>query len=123
MMRRHTTAGITWTAVCLPVGLACITVRGQGGIGANHLRNGAGEGEFWSFKPVTRPALPAVRDESWVRNPIDRFILEREGLGPAPDADKLTLLRRVKFDTTGLPPTPQEIRAFLADESADSYEK
>ena len=64
---------------------------------------------FWSFIPPQRPALPAVRDEKWVRNPIDRFILarlEREGLHPAPEADKAALLRRVSLDLTGLPPTP-----------------
>src|SRR5687768_12088823 len=82
--------------------------------------------QFWSFKAVERPAPPAVRDASWVRNPIDRFILaklEVEGLKPAAEADKLTLIRRLTFDLTGLPPTPEEIRAFQQDKSADAYEK
>jgi hypothetical protein len=81
---------------------------------------------FWSFQPVQRPAPPEVSDRQWVRNPIDLFVLaklEREGLKPAPEADKLTLIRRATFDATGLPPTPQEVRAFLADKSADAYEK
>ena len=81
---------------------------------------------FWSFQPVHRPAPPEVGDRGWVRNPIDLFVLarlEREGLRPAPESDKLTLVRRATFDATGLPPTPQEVRAFLADQSPAAYEK
>jgi hypothetical protein len=80
----------------------------------------------WAYVPPTRPELPAVRQMPWVRNPIDRFILarlEREGLTPSPDADRTTLLRRVTYDLTGLPPTPAEVDAFLADPSPDAYEK
>lgn len=80
----------------------------------------------WAYTPPTRPDLPAVREASWVRNPIDRFILarlEREGLRPSPEADRVTLLRRVTYDLTGLPPTPAEVDAFLADASPDAYEK
>jgi mono/diheme cytochrome c family protein len=80
----------------------------------------------WAYVPPTRPDLPAVVQSSWVRNPIDQFILarlEREGLKPAPEADKETLLRRVTYDLTGLPPTPAETDAFLADQSPDAYEK
>src|SRR5688572_27000179 len=69
--------------------------------------------QFWSFKPVHRPAPPAVKGEKWVRNPIDRFVLARleaEGLKPAAEADKLTLIRRLTFNLTGLQPTPEEIR-------------
>src|SRR5688500_14616270 len=82
--------------------------------------------QFWSFKRVVRPAPPAVKDEKWVRNPIDRFVLARleaEGLKPAAEADKLTLIRRLTFNLTGLPPTPEEIRAFQQDRSPDAYEK
>jgi hypothetical protein len=82
---------------------------------------------FWSFQPVHRPSLPKVDDESgWIRNPIDSFVLERlisAGLRPSAEADKQTLIRRATFDLTGLPPTPQEVRAFLADHSPDAYEK
>ena len=74
----------------------------------------------WSFVPPGRPELPPVRDEGWVRNPIDRFILaglEANGLSHAPEADRTTLLRRLSFDLIGLPPTPEEVDAFLADDS------
>src|SRR2546421_195791 len=73
-------------------------------------------------KPV-RHEPPAVSNSAWVRNPIDRFILarlEKEGLSPAPEAGKETLIRRVSLDLIGLPPTPQEIDAFVADESPDA---
>jgi mono/diheme cytochrome c family protein len=72
--------------------------------------------EFWSFKPVANPAVPVVSKADWVRTPIDAFILaklETEGLQPAPPADLQTLIRRVTFDLTGLPPTPQEIEEFV----------
>ena len=80
----------------------------------------------WSFLPPKRPPLPEVKDKSWPRNAIDNFVLARletEGLKPSPQADKPTLLRRLYFDLTGLPPTPAEIDAFLADRSPDAYEK
>ena len=81
----------------------------------------------WSFVKPQRPALPAVKDTSWSRNPIDRFVLaklEAQGLHPSPEASKETLLRRVEvFDLTGLPPTPKEMDDFLADSGADAYEK
>ena len=81
--------------------------------------------KHWSFLPPTRPALPEVKDTQWPRNAIDRFVLarlEHEGLQPSPPADKETLLRRVTFDLTGLPPTLQEIDAFLSDQGAGAYE-
>jgi hypothetical protein len=74
----------------------------------------------WPFSPVAEPAVPSVRDERWAWNPIDRFILarlEEKGIRPAPDADRRTLIRRVTFDLSGLPPTPEEVEAFLADSS------
>src|SRR5262249_48351952 len=78
------------------------------------------------FDPVTRPPLPEVKNTAWVRNPIDRFIAaehEVRGLTPRPEAHRTALLRRVYFDLIGLPPTPDELHAFLNDESADAYEK
>jgi len=80
---------------------------------------------FWSFRPPLRPAVPRVRAANRVRNAIDAFVLaalEKQGLTLAPEADRLTLLRRVTFDLTGLPPTPQETAAFLADDAPDAYE-
>jgi Protein of unknown function (DUF1553)/Protein of unknown function (DUF1549)/Concanavalin A-like lectin/glucanases superfamily/Planctomycete cytochrome C len=80
---------------------------------------------FWSFIPPKRPAIPAVSNPLWVKNPIDAFILsrlDREKLHPAPEADRATLLRRVSLDLTGIPPTPAEVDAFVADSSPDAYE-
>lgn len=80
----------------------------------------------WPFRPLERPAVPAAGDAGWVVNPVDRFVAERlreRGLQPSRPADKLTLLRRVTFDLTGLPPTVAEQEAFLADDAADAYEK
>src|SRR5204862_6106888 len=80
----------------------------------------------WAFVPPNRPDLPPVKNGSNVRNPIDNFVqarLEREGLNPAGEADRRTLLRRLSFDLTGLPPKKEEVDAFVADKSADAYEK
>jgi len=82
--------------------------------------------ELWSFQRVERPTIPLVRDAAWVRNQIDAFVLaklEAAGLRPSPRADKRTLVRRVTLDLIGLPPTPAEVDAFLADESDDAHEK
>jgi hypothetical protein len=82
--------------------------------------------EHWAYTAPRRAALPKVKTPRWVRNPIDNFILarlEKEKLAPAPEADKVTLLRRLHFDLTGLPPTVAEIDAFLADRSPEAYEK
>src|SRR5512132_3026494 len=84
------------------------------------------DSNWWSFRPPRDSAPPAVRNESWPRSPIDQFILsplEAKGLTPAPPADRRTLLRRVTFDLTGLPPTPEETATFLADESPDAFAK
>ena len=80
----------------------------------------------WAFVPPKRPALPKVNDEKWSRNEIDRFILarlERKRWQPSMEADKATLLRRVTFDLTGLPPTIKELDDYLNDDSSDAYEK
>ncbi len=80
----------------------------------------------WAYRKPVRPDLPSVKNSSWVRNPIDSFVLDRlekEGLRPSPEASKEVLLRRVTLDITGLPPTIQEIEAFLADSSKDAYSK
>ena len=93
---------------------------------ARWIEQGAQYEPHWSFVTPGRPALPQAAEAAWVRNPIDAFILdrlEREGLQPAPEADRATLIRRATFDLTGLPPTPAEVDAFLADKSPDAYEK
>src|SRR5438874_2168709 len=82
--------------------------------------------DHWSFRPPVRPPLPRVVDAGWVRNPVDAFIAqghEQHGLRPRPPAAKELLLRRVSLDLTGLPPTREELHAFLADPSADAYER
>jgi Protein of unknown function (DUF1553)/Protein of unknown function (DUF1549)/Planctomycete cytochrome C len=82
--------------------------------------------QFWSFRPPARPPIPPVKQTGRVRNPIDAFVLaalEKKGLDLSAEADKLTLLRRVSFDLTGLPPSPGEVEAFLKDASPDAYEK
>ena len=81
---------------------------------------------YWAFQPVDKPPLPRVADAGWASNPIDRFIRakhEELGLEPAAEADRLTWLRRASFDLTGLPPTPDEAEAFLANESPRAYER
>lgn len=85
-----------------------------------------GQKEFWSFRPLRVVTPPAVKDEAWVRSPIDRFILARleaAQLQPAPPADRRVLVRRATLDLTGLPPTEDQIREFLADESPQAFEK
>jgi hypothetical protein len=87
---------------------------------------GAGAQTHWAFRPPVRPPLPEVKNPAWVRNPIDRFILARldkEGLPPSPEADRVTLIRRLSLDLIGLPPTIEEVDAFLADQSDRAYEK
>src|SRR6185369_12496638 len=80
----------------------------------------------WAFQPVRRVQLQSVREKSWVRNPVDQFILallEARGLKPAAPATKEQLIRRVTFDLIGLPPTPDEIDSFLKNNSPDAYER
>jgi hypothetical protein len=87
----------------------------------------AGGAEYqphWSFIPPKRPAVPAVKNAGWVRNPIDNFILaalEKRGLQPAPEADRRTLARRLSLDLTGLPPTPALVESFVNDTEPDAY--
>ncbi len=82
--------------------------------------------QWWAFQPLRSPEPPAVADDGWSRNEIDRFVfqkLNQAGLRPAPEASRLTLARRVSFDLTGLPPTPDEARAFAEDVAPDAYER
>jgi hypothetical protein len=90
------------------------------------IEQGAPWESHWSLIPPKRPALPAVANTGWARNDIDRFVLarlEQEKLTPSKEADPTTLIRRVTFDLTGLPPTPAEVDAFLADRAPDAYER
>ncbi|HEX3729724.1 MAG TPA: PSD1 and planctomycete cytochrome C domain-containing protein, partial [Opitutaceae bacterium] len=104
--------------------------------GAPDPRNGVAKGssavyggvgrQHWSFLPLTHPAVPVVQAAAWCQTPIDHFVmqkLEDNGMKPNPRADKRTLIRRVTFDLTGLPPTEDEVKDFLADDSTDAYAK
>ncbi|MEX0794129.1 MAG: PSD1 and planctomycete cytochrome C domain-containing protein, partial [Pirellulaceae bacterium] len=80
--------------------------------------------DHWAFQPIENPTPPAVQNEAWVRQPIDRFILrglESQGLAPSAPADRRTLIRRATYDLTGLPPSPEEVEAFANDPSEDAY--
>jgi hypothetical protein len=90
------------------------------------IQEGAEYRAHWAFIPPQMPAIPRVKNEKWAKNDIDRFVLSRleeEGIQPEPEADKRTLIRRASLTLTGLPPTPTEINAFLADKTTDAYEK
>lgn len=90
------------------------------------IAQGAEWQDHWSFATPQRPAIPKHKGAVWERNEIDAFILNRlkkEGLKPAPEAAKHVVLRRLTLDLTGLPPTPEEVTAFLADDAPDAYEK
>jgi hypothetical protein len=90
------------------------------------IKEGAKWEDYWAFVPPKPQALPQVKRAGWVRQPLDRFILarlEKEGLQPSPEAEKAALLRRASFDLTGLPPTADEMSAYLADQSPNAYEK
>jgi hypothetical protein len=90
------------------------------------IREGAPYAQHWAFVTPKQPPVPAVKRTDWPRTPIDAFILatlEREGLAPSPEADRPTLIRRLSIDLTGLPPTPEEVDAFVADKGPKAYEK
>ncbi|MHC4878806.1 MAG: DUF1549 domain-containing protein [Planctomycetota bacterium] len=97
------------------------------------LRNVASEGgitdedrNWWAFQPVQRPQVPGDAGAAWARNEIDRFVarnMARNDLTPAPEADRRTLIRRLYFDLTGLPPSPDEVEEFISDPAADAYER
>ena len=89
-------------------------------------RSTASDKSWWSFQPLTHPAVPEVKNQQWSANPIDRFVLaalESKGLAPSPEAERRTLIRRVYFDVIGLPPSPEDVQRFVADKSPDAYEK
>jgi len=81
---------------------------------------------LWSLQPLRRPAVPEPKNRGWVRNPIDAFVLARleaEGIAPSPEAPRATLVRRLSLDLTGLPPSPQQVAEFLADQRPDAYDR
>src|SRR5262249_19445275 len=87
---------------------------------------GARRTDHWAYTPLKRPPVPAVKRAAWPRTPLDAFVLaklEAKGLSPSPEADRRTLIRRVSYDLTGLPPTTEEVDAFLADKRPDAYER
>ncbi len=89
-------------------------------------QTGNAASKHWAFQPIRRPAEPSVKNPHWCRNAIDRFILtrlEQQGIAPAPEADRVTLLRRLSLDLIGLPPSSKEIDDFLADKRPDAYER
>ncbi len=82
--------------------------------------------QFWSFRPIQKPAPPLLKNTAWAQTPLDCFILaklEKHGLSPSPPATKAELIRRVFFDLTGLPPSPEDVRVFVADPAPDAYER
>ena len=90
------------------------------------IEQGAHYQKHWAFEAPQRAVTPEVKDKAWVRNPIDGFVLaqlESAGLKPAPEADRRTLARRLSLDLIGLPPTPEQVAAFVKDDAPDAYEK
>jgi hypothetical protein len=113
----------------MPIGFTALSVR-EIGLVKSWIDQGAKDSVstrvHWAYLKPVRPKIPLVRNPKWVRNPIDAFVmarLESEKLNPSPEADKETLIRRVTLDLTGLPPTPAEVDAFLADHSPNAYDK
>ena len=90
------------------------------------IQEGASWDQHWSFKEIKTPQVPSVKQQSWIRTPVDHFVLaklEQRGLTPAPEADKNTLARRVALDLTGLPPDPGILKSFLQDNSDQAYDR
>jgi len=107
------------TTILLPALLCCTVVVADSAEERSRAR------EHWAFRPIVRGKPPPVSDDGFVRNPIDAFILARlqkAGVAPSPQADRVTLVRRLSFDLRGLPPLPEEVRAFVADRGAFAYE-
>jgi hypothetical protein len=131
---RHSHAAALATVLgSLCLGWMAPSAGGDGVKGPGADSRGSGEARWtaeqrthWSFVPPRRSEVPPVRHAGWVRNPIDAFILEgleSSALSPAPEADRATLIRRLRFDLTGLPPAPEEVDGFLADARPDAYER
>jgi hypothetical protein len=116
VLTRWVKAGVPWK----PGVVAADKFTGGGGKVTEESKN------YWAYKPVQRPSVPKVKNNEWVQNPVDAFILaklEAKGLTPAPPAERAALVRRATYDLIGLPPTPEEVDAFVKDKSPDAYEK
>ena len=117
LFNRWVKMGLPWTPGAEPAGGAP-AAEGFAGITEK-------DRSWWAYKPLEKPAVPAVKDSKWVKNPIDAFVLsrlEKKGLKMAPPASKATLIRRAYYNLTGLPPTPEEVKAFEADDSPGAWE-
>ena len=117
--RKYIGWGLLLTSIALVAGKDVQAAEGENTLAARAKT-------LWSFQPVQHPNVPHSRFDALARNPVDNFVfagLEKKGLHPSPPASKLTLLRRVTIDLTGLPPTPAEVHAFLADNTPNAYEK
>ena len=117
VLRRWVELGIPWSPTATPAAEAVEAERRPPRVTPEAK-------EFWSFRPLRRPAPPTARDPGWVENPIDAFVLrklEDKGLRPAAPAERVALLRRASYDLTGLPPTPAEVDAFLENDSSDPF--
>ena len=116
-----------WSKLGLIAFWVAVVSSGFSGYGGEDLDAASRDSQdWWSLRPLSKPQLPSVNGNDWVRSPVDTFVLakqEQAGLRPAPEADKRVFLRRVSFDLIGLPPTPEELRAFQQDTSYDAYAK
>src|SRR5690242_20590902 len=118
---------VRWKIAVLALALGCLLMASD--TVAPLGKYTAAERRHWAFVPRSHPEIPTFRDaadRAWIKTPVDAFLLARlqkEGLKPSPAADRATLIRRVSFDLTGLPPSPAEIAGFVADRSPDAWEK
>ncbi len=122
VLTRWVKEGLPWTA---EPASAAASERGSQGSPARPPAASAARDQ-WSFRPVSRPGIPSVKHRDWCRNPIDAFLVSRiesNGLEPAPPADRVTLIRRVTYDLTGLPPTPDAVDSFMSDRGPGAYER
>ncbi len=110
---------------CVALLVAC-SFPGGAALAAEVVSPHSSTNDHWAFKSPVRPAIPSVKKTNWLRNPIDNFILaklEANQLSPSPEANRVTLIRRLSFDVIGLPPSPEEIAVFVADKRLNAYEK
>ncbi len=115
----------SWVQRGLPWPAEVASAKTSGGDGSRFMIRPE-DRQFWSLRPVVAPPLPAVNESTWPQTAVDHFILARledAGMKPSPPAEKRTLLRRITFDLTGLPPPPEAADSFLADQSPDAYER